>query len=560
MQAGLFGLDLNEQGEARANTGSSIGDAVTNDLMDFINPLDIGTGFIGTRFIKSPNKNTGVGYASNVVEGQYGERKRNKFTGGDVRANPTILRSMRDSGAELNETEMRALENYDNGYALIKKLNKLNEKVQRSNTVLEPAKKIVASVANKAGIPEGQLERSKTNKEFADKVLDKRAARRVYEEWLPEAAATGIKAVFNPVDRAMIAQHGISRDNISHIKSALERLPDVKSYNNQMRLLHEGVASLQHTANMAARFGDDISTLAEPVQKLIKGSLVGEKYHTLNTESYLAVDSKVKRKKADDTEHVVETPVKKKLLDFAVTQWNKAGAKIDFSGKWKMAYKEPDNIFSGRHTFDFRQLSYPAKVMRNYFKENPNVRSFNDTDELIKALGTGGKQVNIIAKDETGVYVAESFAGSAITEGGVNVVTKINLDGTADSLMSDVYDYMEKSVGKPIEVMSKHKLISLSGFSTDFKTTSKESSNITNSSKGDKRMKDKETKAALDEIIELKPSRQEVLKQVRFAVPRAGIIATDTTMLQESQEENNKERKPTAGMLSGLPKNALYGM
>jgi len=90
---------------------------------------------------------------------------------------------------------------------------------------------------------------------------------------------------------------------------------------------------------------------------------------------------------------------------------------------------------------------------------------FKNDKELYKALEDVGIKPQGSLKDvnEKGVWVSNSKVGSAIVEGGINILMKVEKDGRLTAVMSDEHDFLEKLpfVGKILNEYLPNRLVAV---------------------------------------------------------------------------------------------------
>lgn len=491
-------------------SGSLFLDNLGSDLLDFLNPLDMVSGGV-SRLTPTPsnkNKNTLVGYASNLVQGQYGAPKSVKFNAN--KTSPGAIESKMEAGEKLTASEKEIYRRYQTGVGAVQAAKTLEKRLGR----FTPNKiKRLAKTDIEAKTQEG-----------ANPVLDVEAARTGLPKFFKEGIETVARSIFNPKDRALLYDYGITTSSQKHIKEALTRKDGKKP---SVRNVHQGIASLQHLGNMAARFDADLNNMHPAVRDIIQEGLV-DGFKPLTLESFDTSVGKVKRTKGDGSEYSVPSNLNRKLLLDGIGAWRAQGHNVDFDGSWLMAFKEPDHL-TGKHVFDFRRGSKGLLKVDKFIKKNP--QGFSSVEQLIETLGPNVKIKKI---EDDGVIINESFVGSAITEGGINASSKFKLDGTVDTVLTDVYDYFENSVGKPIEMMSSKKLLTVTSFSSDLKGRGSKGGDIINKSKD--LMPKAELEKKLKEVANLKANRKTVNREALVAGGRTAFFS-DTDVEQEEEEQ-----------------------
>lgn len=123
----------------------------------------------------------------------------------------------------------------------------------------------------------------------------------------------------------------------------------------------------------------------------------------------------------------------------------------------QLVIKTPSGKYTGNHMFDFQQKSGVRPLMKKIFAENSNPTK----QEFYRLLEkhTGGK-VKLHRKsqsfeeaNENGFWVTGSFAGTAVTEGGVNFIAKVQPNGRVMAVVSDEHNFLERMpvVGAAVE-------------------------------------------------------------------------------------------------------------
>ena len=130
----------------------------------------------------------------------------------------------------------------------------------------------------------------------------------------------------------------------------------------------------------------------------------------------------------------------------------------DWDGADGIVMKKPASKQSGDHRNDALSAKNPSVggINRSFAamdKADTPKTVDNLLAELEKQKAVRGKKVakdkklsnyDVLGADETGVWLRTSKPGSAITEGGVNILTKVTPEGEYFSIVSDKHDFLEK--------------------------------------------------------------------------------------------------------------------
>lgn len=196
------------------------------------------------------------------------------------------------------------------------------------------------------------------------------------------------------------------------------------------------------------------------------------------------------------------------------------------------------NYRTGNHLSDFANKSKVMPPMKNLFKDGP--LEPEDLWKKMKALSDANRKYNSGLKDkhttrkfvlseksdtwekaqENGVWITGSFVGDAITEGGVNYVTKVNPSGRIMTVVSDEHNFLEKVPGVGTAVTRALPNRSLSATAPMIFDATKKAPKTTGA-KIDKPEAD--TIESLDRIAKAKPSK-EALRAERQINTGAGMI------------------------------------
>jgi hypothetical protein len=186
----------------------------------------------------------------------------------------------------------------------------------------------------------------------------------------------------------------------------------------------------------------------------------------------------------------------------------------------KLVIKTPTGKYTGNHKFDFQQKSGVFPLMKKIFGENKNPTKEEFYDLLQKHTGDKVK-IHPNSGSENGYWVTGSFTGTAVTEGGVNFIAKVQPNGRIMAVVSDEHNFLEKTpvVGAAVEEALPNRIVAATPpMFFDAKSAAK-------------------TKAAQAETGEQK--YREVLEGIATAKPRKEVLRAE------------QARQAGAGMLVG---------
>jgi hypothetical protein len=133
--------------------------------------------------------------------------------------------------------------------------------------------------------------------------------------------------------------------------------------------------------------------------------------------------------------------------DHVLSVWkDRKGKRVSETPTADIRIKNPgsgDQV-TGAHVLDFRQKSKVFKTMNSLYKKNPKPtleetwRHLKDSDVKLHP-----KSQTLEDARENGIWVTGSFSGTAITEGGVNYIAKVNPNGRVMAVISDEHNFLE---------------------------------------------------------------------------------------------------------------------
>lgn len=340
------------------------------------------------------------------------------------------------------------------------------------------AKPVSGVLAAAERVPKGPLRALKAAGDAAgDRAVD---AATLKATSLPIHGSKGLldaaRDTFSPSARALYGETGISAGSQRHVANELgkhhQMYPDFSGnpakYN---RAGEKGVAQViynNHIANQRGRVGD-----VHPVMKEVTDRAFIEDYQPMTPESMsemfqrqtYQVDRgfKGRDKKLDTTDplwrEMPEETIDPKDAEFAtryIFQKQKPGKNAS------MVMKAPANIESGGHFNDVVYNNPANAAIADIFKKQANDLGEVDVETLYHQLekmapaaneklkkagrirdGWSVVNSNLDHVRENGLWLAGGRGGSAVTEGGVMWLTKLEPNGNTTTFMVDAHDFME---------------------------------------------------------------------------------------------------------------------
>lgn len=333
-------------------------------------------------------------------------------------------------------------------YNELQKAQKAGEKIQKVTGLPIINKLGMAQRANKAQTPDEIIGLGNKVKGFA--------------KWALQSGEDGMLAALDPRARAQFADLGITPKGQQYINEALDSGANAQAF-----------AQPQHVAHSIMQQGGKIP---ENMQRVVE-SMAIDGYRPMNQANYLDSVSKVSKtyltKGGREVEYATPVEVTNNLFKQALKNWTNAGN--DFTtGNWNMVVKEVKGN-SGQHVHDVSKNVPAIRHLEAVFKEKGS--GFKNVSDLRAAIeaklpkpmikeGVPNKDykgAKIVGEDANGVYVqGGATTSSSYTEGGVNSVVYIHKNGMSETVISDVYDFLEKNpVGAAFEASMKHKLVTI---------------------------------------------------------------------------------------------------
>lgn len=402
--------------------GTGIPTGVSDTSADFFaDPLNL----IPLSWLNKGKKFGGMltGSSPNVIDDFYGTDTEKLFPKG---WNPEKVEEAISRGEKVPDNALLALGTHKTTLQGIK----IGLAIQKKTGVKLPSK------VKKALIEVSSADR--TTATGANKVLAAYYKGKGGVKWVGESIDNAFKALLSPSSRAMYAETGLTKVNQERIAKLLKE-GDVPA----------AVAQAQHAVYMAHRTGKPFDQLHPSLQKIAKEMSI-DGFQKLSVTSYVKSANKAKKTLGGEP---YKTPNKDSatLFNIALGNWGiKKGKNAD---NYDIVVRQPGGV-SGDFTYDVALKAKGVSSGRTIFK-NRGYEPFDSVEELKEAYEKAG--VAVRSADSSGIYIVNSAASNSRLEGGINLVTKVRVDGITDTVISDDYNFLENLpvVGKIEDSMER---------------------------------------------------------------------------------------------------------
>lgn len=388
------------------------------------------------------NKGRGMltGSSPNVIDDFYGLDPNKAFPTG---YNPEKVQKALEAGEEVPSQAKRAYGVWATTKLIADKIgtsfDELPKKYQ--NKILQVADKLPASARNTIVKLQGNFDKPGV-KQRADEVLAAVFKGAGFANWAGKSAANALSTVFDASARQAYKDTGLTPVNQKRVE---------KLFNKGTKAgIQSAVAQLQHAAYMAFRRGrkDLPPVLQETMDQMSIGG-----FQKLDTAKYGELSNTVEKTVRGE---VYQTPpeVTSSLFKRAIKNWG-----VGMSDDATMVVRQPQGV-SGNFVYDANIKSKVAHAGRRIFADNP--KGFSSVVDLKKAFEAKGFNPKQIQMTPTGIMITHSAASSSRLEGGINLVTHIDKGGIGNTVLSDVYDFLEKvPVVRKVEEMMDEDIIGI---------------------------------------------------------------------------------------------------
>ena len=268
-------------------------------------------------------------------------------------------------------------------------------------------------------------------------------------EWGTEAAKNAAKAVLTPSGRATYADTGVnvgSQDTVArHLRSGQQPKASAQVNYNQ----HQNV--------QAGRTGATSAAMREVGEN---SNLVDYQPNGKGTVSQMLQEQTGEVVGTRKNAAAKTSPVNKKDADYIEDHMQTWGPRTD-----DVVMKRARSGHGGRHWQDWVKKSPMTSAVSAAFQTHagvPTLKQLYETLKKIEKTQPAKKKNRFKIKNKSfedveknGLWLHGSLPGSAITEGGVNWLSKIDVDGTMSGIISDKHDFLDKLSGKVAKAINK---------------------------------------------------------------------------------------------------------
>lgn len=197
----------------------------------------------------------------------------------------------------------------------------------------------------------------------------------------------------------------------------------------------------------------------------------------------------------------------------------------------QIVIKAPTGKYTGNHQFDFRQKSGVFPLMKKIFGDNKNPTK-EEFWELLQKHVNDKVKIHPNSGFEEGFWVTGSFTGTAVTEGGVNFIAKVQPNGRVMAVVSDEHNFLEKVpvVGAVVEEALPNRIVAATP-PMFFDAKSAATTKAAKAETGEQKYTE-----LLGEIASTKP-RQEVLRAEQARQAGAGMLVGRMATGGQNEEE-----------------------
>lgn len=273
-------------------------------------------------------------------------------------------------------------------------------------------------------------------------------------EWGLNAAYDTVVQALSPMARARYADTGVNTGAQRAVKEQLEI--------GTPRALEKGYGQAtynNHTIVQENRIGPKAQVLDDIAGQANLVGYTPVKENTISDLLQQTSGTKVVAGKTVSEPSIVSEADAKFIQDHV--QGLEGVYKTNFDD---VVVKRPQSGPGGNHKNDFIKKSPVPSVVSDIFQKyggKPTLRELYDSLTKIKA-GTQKTKNSFKIKNpsyehvvENGLWLDGSIVGTAITEGGVNWLAKIDTDGTISFVISDKHDFLDKGYAKYAKAVNK---------------------------------------------------------------------------------------------------------
>ena len=287
-------------------------------------------------------------------------------------------------------------------------------------------------------------------------------------KWVINGVVGGVNSILNPKARALYDKHGINSSSQKIVKSEMALYAEAtKKGEHKLAARHKekAVAQVNYNKYITAQTGykGDVAKVMDDVleavsydgmQKLTKQNYINSAKKQKSTLTTRGLRGKITKSNLEATDadlgYVFEQA--QKLWKMPAKEGNKMVVKRNTGvggnhGSDAITNKNKVHNYA-RKLFKEEGISDPMEIY-NHLKAvqaDDKLRLATNPDAIPK-FPKGVIMLNKSAEDVAvnGLWLSSSHVGSAVVEGGVNVMTKIMPDQRAMSFVTDVHDFLEKT-------------------------------------------------------------------------------------------------------------------
>jgi len=378
--------------------------------------------------------------------------------------------------------------------------------------------------------------------------------------WLATSGMNALMDTLDPYSRALYGETGINRSSQRRVENLVEKGSGRETEKAVAQAIYNSYIPLQtRRVGPLAPELQEISNYAN-VQNSRKMSLEDFKEGAKKSSFTVTGENKKPRK--------AQTP--EKDIEFAY-EYIKQAWKLDPENT-SMLFKKPIGD-SGEH---LKNVAHKSPINPNVRKVFVNLESKkikptveNLFEELSKQSARIKAKNEKLPKNSTkrerpftvlnpsvehakknGLWLQGSFVGTAVVEGGVNVITKVMPSGRAISFVSDVHDFLEKMpvVGKQLERVFPETNLAVVGplhqdiMGTKWAANLRDKAGLSSSKKRDNisynTSSSRDSKEVLQDYVNVKPSAKGVAAETAKVAGRGMLTGGVLAKTGQGQEED----------------------
>lgn len=390
-------------------------------------------------FTKNKRKGQALGSAPNVISDYYVAPVDQMFPAGTT---PESVRKAILSGKDVPEQARKAYDAWNESSfvgLMLEQLTNTYGRLEDGSKAFHLTEKVASRIPSniKQAVAKLQEKGTENSRAKANAMLSAYFAGTGFAQWGGKSLSNALKEIFDPVSTARYIETGLTSTNQKRINSL---------FNNETQKHHvtgrdlpksdkastqEAIAQLQHATYMAHRAGrvDFPEVLQETLDQMSVGG-----FRKFSPNEFKEATNSVKMT-LNNTDYKVPENVSDALFEKAHTNWA-IGKNDDIT----MVVRQPSGE-SGHFSHDVNMKSSGVRQGRKIFADNP--QGFSTPEQLREAYIKAGVPKNSVVIKGDAVLVTNSSASVSKLEGGINIVTYVDLKGRSHTVISDLYDFLE---------------------------------------------------------------------------------------------------------------------